>query len=196
MKDARKAISIDPKFEGDLVYVLGRTSEELGGSEYFAMKGEQERERKYIGNNVPRVNARANIDTYSAFSKAAEEGLVASAISVHRGGLATALAKSAIAGQLGMEVELEKVPIDNEFGMRNDSLLYSESQGRLVVTVNPANKTRFEDMMKGVEYSEVGRVRGDNRFVVTGFSGQSRKTVLNTTVDRMTESYKSTFKDY
>src|SRR3990167_1251163 len=196
MKDARKAISIDPKFEGDLVYVLGRTSEELGGSEYFAMKGEQERGKKYIGNNVPRVNAGANIAVYRAFSRAAEEGLVASAISVHRGGLATALAKSAIAGQLGMEVELEKVPIDNEFGMRNDSLLYSESQGRLVVTVNPANKTRFEDMMKGVEYSEVGRVRGDNRFVVTGFSGQSRKTVLNTTVDRMTESYKSTFKDY
>jgi hypothetical protein len=64
------------------------------------------------------------------------------------------------------------------------------------VTVNPANKTRFEDMMEGVEYSEVGRVRGDNRFVVTGFSGQSSKTVLDTTVDRMTESYKSTFKDY
>jgi len=196
MKDARKAVSIDPKFEGDLVYVLGRTSEELGGSEYFAMKGEQERGKKYIGNNVPHVNARANIATYRAFSRAAEEGLVASAISVHRGGLATALAKSAIAGQLGMEVELEKVPIDNEFGMRNDSLLYSESQGRLVVTINPANKTRFEDMMKGVEYSEVGRVRGDNKFVVTGFSGQSSKTVLDTTVDRMTESYKSTFKDY
>ena len=196
MKDARKAISIDPKFEGDLVYVLGRTSEELGGSEYFAMKGEQERGKKYIGNNVPRVNAGANIAVYRAFSRAAEEGLVASAISVHRGGLATALAKSAIAGQLGMEVELEKVTIDNEFGMRNDSLLYSESQGRLVVTVNPADKTRFEDMINGVEYSEVGRVRGDNRFVVTGFSGQSRKTVLNTTVDRMTESYKSTFKDY
>jgi len=51
-------------------------------------------------------------------------------------------------------------------------------------------------MMKGVEYSEVGRIRGDNRFVVTGFSGQSSKTVLDTTVGRMTESYKSTFKDY
>ncbi len=196
MKDARKAISIDPKFEGDLVYILGRTSEELGGSEYFAMKGEQERGRKYIGNNVPHVNASANIDTYRAFSKVVEEGLVASAISVHRGGLATALAKSAIAGQLGMDIDLDSVPIDNEFGMRNDSLLYSESQGRLVVTVNPANKERFEDLMKGVEYSEIGRVRGDNRFIVTGFSGQSSKTVVDTTIDKMTESYKSTFKDY
>ena len=47
MKDARKAVSIDPKFEGDLVYVLGFTHNELGGSEYFAMKGEQERGKKY-----------------------------------------------------------------------------------------------------------------------------------------------------
>src|SRR3989338_5516364 len=101
MKDARKAVSIDPKFEVDLVYVLGFTHNELGGSEYFAMSGEQERGKKYVGNNVPKVDAEINAVLYRAFSKAAEEGLIASAISVNRGGLATSLAKSAIAGQLG-----------------------------------------------------------------------------------------------
>jgi len=50
-KRCEKAVSIDSKFEGDLVYVLGTTHDELGGSEYFAMKGEQERGKKYIGNN-------------------------------------------------------------------------------------------------------------------------------------------------
>ncbi len=189
MKDARKAISIDPKFEGDLVYVLGRTSEELGGSEYFAMKGEQERGKKYIGNNVPRVNARANIATYKAFSRAAEEGLVASAISVHRGGLATALAKSAIAGQLGMEIDLENIP---SYCTREDFTLYSESQGRVVVTVDPKNKERFEKAIGQNIVAMVGRVRGDNQFVIHG----KKQNVVDTTIEALTESDKSTFRDY
>jgi len=196
MKDARKAVSIDPKFEGDLVYVLGSTRNELGGSEYFAMMGEEQRGKKYIGNNVPKVDARKNLSMYRAFSKAAEEGLVASAMSVGRGGLGTALAKSAIAGQLGMEIDLEKAPVDEELGMGNEHLLYSESQGRLVVTVNPANRERFESAMGENIYKLVGKVRGDNKFVVAGFFGQSSTTVVDTTVEELTQSYKSTFKEY
>ena len=189
MKDAKKAVSVDPKFEGDLVYILGFTHNELGGSEYFAMKGEQERGRRYIGNNVPRVDAEINLGMYRAFSKAAGEGLVASAMSVHRGGLATALAKSSIAGQLGMDVALEEVP---SYCTRDDFTLYSESQGRLVVTVNPENRERFEATMGQNMYKIVGRVRGDNQFKIT----KGGERVVETTVDKMTESYKSTFKDY
>jgi len=189
MKDARKAISIDTKFEGDLVYVLGATHNELGGSEYFAMKGEQERGKKYIGNSVPKVDAEINARMYKAFSKAAEEGLVASAISVHRGGLATALAKSAIAGQLGMDIELEKIP---NYCPRGDFTLYSESQGRLIVTIAPENKGRFEAAMRQNMFAMVGQVRGDAQFRIT----QKGKNVVDTTIDKITESYKSTFKDY
>ena len=189
IKDARKAVSIDPKFEGDLVYVLGLTHNELGGSEYFAMKGEQERGKKYIGNAAPKVDAKINRKMYMAFSKAVEEELVASTISVHRGGLATALAKSAIAGQVGMDIELEKVPSDY---IRDDFTLYSESQGRLVVTVNPDNRERFERAMGQNMFAVVGKIRGDNQFRIT----QKGKPVIDTTVDKISESYKSTFKDY
>ena len=198
IKDARKAISIDSKFAGDLVYVLGRTDEEMGGSEYLAMKGEQERGKKYIGNAVPTVDARTNLRTYKALQKSIEEGLVASAISVHRGGLGVTLAKTAIAGQLGMEIDLDEVPVGSEFGMRNDSILYSESQGRVIVTINPENKEKFEGLMNNnqVVYEKIGSVREDNRFILTGFSGQSQKTIIDTTVEEITASYKSTFKDF
>ena len=124
-----------------------------------------------------------------AFSKAVEEELVASTISVHRGGLATALAKSAIAGQVGMDIELEKVPSDY---IRDDFTLYSESQGRLVVTVNPDNRERFERAMGQNMFAVVGKIRGDNQFRIT----QKGKPVIDTTVDKISESYKSTFKDY
>jgi phosphoribosylformylglycinamidine synthase len=189
IKDARKAVSIDPKFAGDLVYILGDTHRELGGSEYYAMKGEQERGEKYIGNDVPKVDAEKNLGIYGAFSKAAESGLVASAISVGRGGLATAFAKSAIAGQLGMNVELDRVM---SYCSRGDHALYSESQGRLVVTVNPENKAKFEEAMGQNVFIRVGEVRGDNQFRIM----REGVRVVNTTVDKMTESYKSTFRDY
>ncbi len=189
MKDALKAVSIDPKFEGDLVYILGFTHNELGGSEYFAMKGEQDRGRKYIGNSVPEVDAGLNLGMYKAFSKAVEEELVASAISVHRGGVGVALAKSAIAGQLGIEAEMEKIPGSCT---RDDNLLYSESQGRLVVTINPEYKGRFEEVMGGNRFAMVGKVRGDDKFTIR----KEGKSVIETTISELTNSYKLTFKDY
>ena len=187
IKDARKAISIDPKFSGDLIYVLGATHDELGGSEYFTMMGEQERGNGYVGNNVPKVDAGINKQIYRAFSKVSEKGLVSSAISIHRGGLATALAKSAIAGQLGMDIDLEKVP---NSCTREDFILYSESQGRLIVTVNPENEGKFEMMMRENIFARIGRVTVDNQFRIRN----GEKQVVDTTIDRMTESYKSTFK--
>ena len=110
-------------------------------------------------------------------------------MSISRGGLGTALAKSSIAGQLGMDVELERVP---SYCTREDYTLYSESQGRLIVTVNPENKERFERAMGQNMVALVGRVRGDNQFRIT----QKGKSVVDTTVDKMTESYKSTFRGY
>ena len=189
MQDAKKAVSIDQKFEGDLVYVIGFTRDELGGSEYFAMKGEQERGKKYIGNNAPKVDAQMNIDVYRAFSRAVEEELVASAISVNAGGLGVALAKSSIAGQLGLEADLGKAPSSC---LREDFTLYSQSQGRLVVTINPANRKRFERIMGQNAYSMIGKVRGDDKFLITN----GGKIVVDTTVADLTTSYKSTFKYY
>ena len=88
-----------------------------------------------------------------------------------------------------MDVDLEKVP---SYCTREDFTLYSESQGRLVVTVNPENRERFETAMGQNMVAMVGKIRGDNQFRIT----QKGRKVVDTTIDRMTESYKSTFRDY
>ncbi len=205
IKNAKKAVSIDSKFAGDLVYVLGVTNDEFGGSEYFAMKGEQETGKKYIGNNAPEVNAKENLKTYRALQQAIENEMIASAISVGRGGLGVALAKTAIAGQLGIDIDLGKpVIVHNSKCYREDYLLYSESQGRIVVTVNSDNKKRFEELMRAdnIFFSEIGKVREDNKFIARKHKGFEwptelrEKTYINTTVDKLTQSYKSTFKDF
>ncbi|KKS78552.1 MAG: Phosphoribosylformylglycinamidine synthase 2 [Candidatus Beckwithbacteria bacterium GW2011_GWA2_43_10] len=140
--DITNSVSIDLKFPGDLIYILGETKdEELGGSEYYRMKG-------YIGNHVPQVDAVKNKKLYIALAKAIEQRLIASSIAVTRGGLAVALAKSALAGSLGLEVDL---PCSGEG-------LFSESSGRVVVSINPKNKSQFEKIMAGNGCYLVGKV--------------------------------------
>ena len=94
-----KAVSLDAKIAGDLVYVIGETHEELGGSEYFAHLGG-------IGNTVPALDAATVQDRYHRLTEAISRELVASAYPVGHGGLGTALAKVAIAGRLGMDITI------------------------------------------------------------------------------------------
>jgi phosphoribosylformylglycinamidine synthase len=186
MDDSKKAVSLDAKVSGDYVYVLGEDREELGGSEYFAMVGEQTTGKKFIGNNVPTVRPDVNRKLYESYSQALNIGLVASAQSVHRGGLGIALAKTSMGGRLGMDISLTQES-------RSDVVLYSESQGRIVVTVNPAYAPEFERAMDGNKITRIGTVRADNKFIIRGATGTS---VVETSVDDMLHSYKETFRDY
>jgi len=82
--DILKTVSIDIKFPGDLVYLLGETNGEF---EY--------------------INPSKNKKNYRIFHNCVEKGLIASAISVTRGGLAVALAKTAMSGMHGVDFELK-----------------------------------------------------------------------------------------
>lgn len=85
--DAEKVVTMDVKKPGDMVYVVGATYDELGGSEYFAMMGEQLRGKGYVGNKVPKVDAKEAVKTYEAFSTATEAELVHSSHTPTKGGL-------------------------------------------------------------------------------------------------------------
>jgi phosphoribosylformylglycinamidine (FGAM) synthase-like enzyme len=89
--DVAKAISIDTKFEGDYVYVIGETFPELGGSEYFAFLGS-------TGNTVPKLNSKKALIRYKKLTAAITKEILASAYPINHGGLGIALAKVAIAG--------------------------------------------------------------------------------------------------
>jgi len=188
--DVSKAVSLDAKCAGHLVYVLGGTDDELGGSEYLSMLGQ------HGCGAVPFVEPITNWKRYHAFAKCIDEEIIASAQSVHRGGLAVALAKTAMGGMLGMEVSLDKtIGIHKILDSRSkdDLVLFSESMGRIVATVAPEYKTRFEELMQGNVFAEVGKITGDGNFVVNGVKGRK---VINTNIGAMLDSYKSTFKDY
>lgn len=183
IKNIDKVASIDFKFPGDLIYVLGETFEEVGGSEYLKMNG-------FVGNQVPKVNARKNKLIYKKLAKAISKNLVSSSISVERGGLAVALTKAAMAGDLGLLVSLENLPGKFE---RADFALFSESQGRLVVTINPLLKSQFEQVMSNTIFCQIGEVTQQGKVVIKNKHGRK---LVDLRVKTARSAYKSTFKNY
>ncbi|MEK7633948.1 MAG: AIR synthase-related protein [Patescibacteria group bacterium] len=183
IEDVLKTVSIDVKFSSDLIYILGETKEELGGSEYFAMN-------KSIGNKVPKVDGEKNKKLYQNFYKASQKQLISSAISVTRGGLGVALIKTSLAGKLGLEVSLDKLPGKVT---RNDFVLFSESQGRILVTINQKNKKAFEKIMKENYFKQIGNVIDNQRLLIKGLDN---KIVIDLSLDKIEKAYKSTFKNY
>ncbi|MGD8984989.1 MAG: AIR synthase-related protein, partial [Desulfobacteraceae bacterium] len=149
IEDVGKSITMDAKFPGDLVYVLGETRSELGGSEYYQMMGE-------VGLRVPEVDANALWPPYLALHRAIQQGLICSAHAVIRGGLGVHLALVAMGGELGMEVRLGDVPCGN--ALANSQILFSESAGRFVVTIDPEKRGAFEEIFDGLKFSHVGEV--------------------------------------
>ena len=162
MEDVRRAVTMDAKEAGHLVYVLGVTYPELGGSEWHAMHG-------FIGNRVPKVRAKEAKMLYEVLSRAIQAGLVASCHDISDGGLGVALAETAFAGGLGMAIDLALVPAEGVD--RDDTLLFSESQSRFVVTVSPALKERFEETMEGCTISQVGVVISEGLLKINGIGG-------------------------
>jgi len=175
-------VTMDVKNPGDLVYVLGITKNELGGSEYYAMRG-------FVGNTAPTVDAKGAAKMYNALSEAIKKGLVKSCHDCSDGGLGVALAESAFAGGFGMDIELKKVPVENV--ERDDAVLFSESQSRFVATVSPENKDEFENVMNGNLYARIGRVRNDKEFVVKGLKDN---VVVKASIDELKEAWQKTLR--
>ena len=173
--DVTKAVSIDAKFEGDYVYCIGETFPELGGSEYFAFLGS-------TGNTVPKLDSRKAFSRYQGLTEAISKEIVASAYPVIHGGLGIALAKVAIAGNLGMDLTIPS-------GLRPDYFLFSESLGRFVVTVSHDNRKEFEEIM-GDDAMMLGTVCG-RALRITG-----QKIVCDLPVEDLETAYKSPFQVY
>jgi len=170
------AISITPKAVGDLIYVLGETKDECGASEYYDMNGA-------LGNNVPETDMHMNQRLYKFYTRAAKKHLIASAYPVGYGGLGVALAKKAIAGQMGMDIDLSSI------GLRADKALYSESTGRIVLSVAPQNKEKFEKTFKDFPHlTHIGHVAYTDKLSI--------KNVMDVNIKALDDAYKATLKEY
>jgi phosphoribosylformylglycinamidine synthase len=135
-----------------------------------------------VGTDVPTVDYVKNTKIYLALEKAIAKGLVASSISVNSGGLGIALARASLGGMLGTTITLDKL---KGSASTIDAKLFSESQGRIVVSIARKNMKAFENLMKGVSFTKIGIVSNTKKFIIL----EKKKKVVDTNIEKLYDVY-------
>jgi phosphoribosylformylglycinamidine synthase len=166
--DVSKCVTMDLKEPGNLLYIVGITRDELGGSHYERLctdlcdadlKSQNSGSRR-----VPRVHPHAAIRTFAAVHRAINAGLVRACHDLSEGGLAVAVAEMAFAGGFGADLELALVPGDDSLNWKDAfenavvARLFGESNTRFVCEVRPKDTGAFEAAIGGAVYAQFGLV--------------------------------------
>jgi phosphoribosylformylglycinamidine synthase len=178
--DVNKCVTSDFKKPGDLVYILGLTRSELGGSEISDMM-------KAPFTEVPQVDAVTARERYYALHSAITDGLVTAAHDLSDGGLGVAAAEMAIGGRIGARINLDSVPVCPD-SMEATDILYSETNSRLLVSVAPENRDAFEAAFAGQHCACIGEVTGGETFVIES----GGKHLVEEHVQALTDAWQNT----
>lgn len=156
--DIDRTATMDLKAVGDRLYVIGTAREEMGASAWAGWKGRE-------GGVIPQPveDARA---TYRALHRAIRAGLVRACHDVSDGGLAVALAEMALAGGLGLDVDLHAAPGAASLSLTGAA--FAETSGRLVVEVAPQDAAAFEEMLTGAPCAPIGQVVAGDEVRLSG----------------------------
>ncbi|MEN6633950.1 MAG: AIR synthase-related protein [Candidatus Polarisedimenticolia bacterium] len=136
--DVRAATTLEPGGPGEMLVVVGETREELGGSEWAAMRGER-------GGDVPRCRPEEFARRYAEVARLIAARRVSAAHALGRGGLLTGLFFMGRAGDVGIEADLAKLPGEGRPGW--EARLAGESCGRFLLSVAPS---RLDDVMSAL----------------------------------------------
>ncbi len=142
------------KGEGDVIVLLGRTREELSGSEYAAIV------HGNVQGSPPWVDLGAERNLHHVVLDAAERGLLRSAHDLSEGGLAIAVAECCFSVPEGIALLGARIRVDES--MRADAFLFGESQARMLVSVKREHVAPLRDLATeaGVAFAVVGEVGG------------------------------------
>ena len=145
LSDVRKTITSNFKADGDLIYILGKTCDELGASEFYKLFDK-------LGANVPKVRKENAKRLYEKVIKTNEQNLIESCHDLSDGGLTVAVCESAIGTEFGVELDV------SELGdLSLNAILFSESHSRFVVSIKSENRRKFEKLF-GKDSSLIGKV--------------------------------------
>ncbi len=176
-EDVRECITVDVKeADGNLLYVIGETKAELGGSEYYRIRGVE-------GGVVPRTDPEVLMQSMNALREAMQAGLIASCHDLSEGGLAIAVCEMLIGGDIGASIDIADVNPE----LRSDYKLFSESNTRWVVEVWREEARRFEELMnkRGVCIIEMGETMDEKRVGI--YDGN--KELVNLSLEELREAW-------
>lgn len=181
--DVKKCVTMDLKAAGNLLFIVGLTKNELGGSHYYQIQNQ-------LGANVPKTNLPTAKLTAEKIYKAIDAGLLESCHDCSEGGLAVALAEMAFAAGLGILADLKGLPKTADC-TGPASQLFSESCSRYIVEIRPENYDAFAKLMLGVPFGQLGKITKDKKLVIKDNSG---RTVVNPDIDDLKNAWQKPLK--
>jgi phosphoribosylformylglycinamidine synthase subunit PurL len=163
------------KTSGDLIYLVGETKDEFGGSELQKLLNGR------VFGKAPELNVTIEKERQNQVLAAIRAGLVQSAHDLSEGGLAVALAECLFTNEkLGAEVKIAGNPV---------SALFSETQSRFLITVNAEHKLEFESLVNAVQ---IGTVNDSAALQITN----DESTVLKASVEELKAAWKGAIPCY
>ncbi|MFH1131970.1 MAG: AIR synthase-related protein, partial [Pseudomonadota bacterium] len=172
--DASMAIDLTIGQPGDVIYVVGQTRPELGGSELLARLAEIHDRPEWIGicdgipegPPIPSSSPTVCRQNCEAVQRAIEAQLVTAAHAPHLGGLGMGFTTMALAADLGVEVNIDAVPISKK--MNDVELLFSECSSRFLLAASEEETTNLEKLLDahGVPWGRVGCAKDEKELVI------------------------------
>jgi phosphoribosylformylglycinamidine synthase len=150
VEDLSKCVTSDFKKDGSSILLIGDTKKELGGSEYYSSKSA-------FSPVVPSVDVQKLKRSMKGILSSIHDGLVLSCHDVAHGGLAIALAEMCLGGDVGVDSDLSGIG-----DLRSDCKLFSESNTRWLVEVDPGNEERIMSKFDDVTLIKIGSVSGNS----------------------------------
>lgn len=177
--DVRRAVTMDLKAAGNHLYLLGGTANELGGSFYFWL-------RNIAGGRVPGVRAEETTAIMTGLTRAMDRGVVRSCHDLAEGGLAVAAAEMAVAGHLGLTLDLDQVPVLKNECLGDEALLFGESSGRFLVEVSPESTAQFEALFAPYPHAPIGTATARPHLTIR----RADQTLIDLDVDTLAAAWR------
>jgi phosphoribosylformylglycinamidine synthase len=160
--DVRRCVTMDLKRPGNVLFLIGATREEMGGSHFNLVTGAEE-------GRPPQVDLKQAPAIFRRLREAIERGLVLSCHDLSEGGLAVAAAEMAFAGDIGADISLQTL---SNHGLRDEVLLFSESTTRFLIEVASDEAAQVERHFGGLPIWRLGRTTSEKQLRITGQDGR------------------------
>jgi phosphoribosylformylglycinamidine synthase len=154
LDDKNTLMTSNFKAEADLIYLIGESQNDIASSQYLASF------HRITAAPAPYFDLEKEYNMHQVVKQLIKEQLIQSAHDVADGGLYIALLESAMPNSLGFSIESDE-------GIRKDAFLFGEAQGRVVVSVNPAQQEAFIELLatSNTEFTLLGMVNAGSLLV-------------------------------
>ena len=177
-------LTITPPNHGDYLVIIGKTKDELGGSEYY------EYIHKFIGGHCPTVNFKDSKINMLTVLSLIKNKLVKSVHDCSKGGAAIAISELSIFGNIGCDINIEELLYKNDISI--EKLLFSESHSRYLLVIDKKNIAQVKQFLlkKKTSFAILGKFSGDQ----IQFKHKS-KYLVKFTVDIAQKKYFNTLEE-